>query len=100
VRLDPLTPPVGLLPSIDAAERTERLAWGDRLVIVSDGITESRDRAGEEFGERRVDQAVWMAAARSAAGMCTAIVDEVRQFGSGCPQHDDRTVVAALLTER
>jgi serine phosphatase RsbU (regulator of sigma subunit) len=100
VRLDPLTHPVGLLPSIDAAERTERLAWGDRLVIVSDGITESRDRAGEEFGERRVDQTVWMAAARSAAGMCTAIVDEVRQFGSGCPQHDDRTVVAALLTER
>ena len=59
IRLETLTPPVGLLPTIDAAERTERLAPGDRLVVVSDGITESRDRSGAEFGDRRVAQTVW-----------------------------------------
>jgi sigma-B regulation protein RsbU (phosphoserine phosphatase) len=100
VRLDSLTPPVGLLPTIELAERTEQLALGDRLLIVSDGITESRDRTGEEFGERRIDQAVWRTHGPSAFDICTALLDQVREFGQGCPQTDDRTVVAALLTER
>jgi sigma-B regulation protein RsbU (phosphoserine phosphatase) len=100
IRLDALTPPVGLLSTIDVAERTERLALGDRLVIVSDGITESRDRMGEEFGERRVDLALWKTGGPSASHICTALLDEVREFTRGCPQHDDRTVVAAVLTER
>jgi phosphoserine phosphatase RsbU/P len=100
IRLETLTPPVGLLPTIDAAERTERLAPGDRLVVVSDGITESRDRAGAEFGDRRVAQTVWNTGGPSASHVCTALLDEVREFSRGCPQHDDRTVVAAVLTER
>ena len=100
IRLDALTAPVGLLPTIDAAERTERLIPGDRLVIVSDGITESRDPAEEEFGERRVGQTVWQDGGSSASHMCTALLDEVREFTRGCGQHDDRTVVAAVLTER
>jgi sigma-B regulation protein RsbU (phosphoserine phosphatase) len=99
IRLDALTVPVGL-PTIDAAERTERLTPGDRLVIVSDGITESRDPAGKEFGERRVGQTVWHNGGSSAAHICSALLDEVREFTRGCGQHDDRTVVAAVLTER
>jgi sigma-B regulation protein RsbU (phosphoserine phosphatase) len=100
IRLEPLTTPVGLLPTIDAVERTERLAPGDRLVIVSDGITESRDPTGTEFGEQRVARTVWHNRGPSAAQVCTALLDEVRAFTRGCPQHDDRTVVAAVLTER
>ena len=100
IRLETLTPPVGLLPTIDAAERTERLAPGDRLVVVSDGITESRDRSGAEFGDRRVAQTVWRTEGPSASHICAALLDEVREFSRGGPQHDDRTVVAAVLTER
>jgi sigma-B regulation protein RsbU (phosphoserine phosphatase) len=69
-------------------------------VIVSDGITESRDPAGKEFGERRVGQTVWQNGGSSASRLCTALLDEVREFTRGCGQHDDQTVVAAVLTER
>jgi sigma-B regulation protein RsbU (phosphoserine phosphatase) len=100
IRLDALTAPVGLLPTIDAAERTEHLAPGDRVVIVSDGITESRNPAGKEFGERRVGEVVWQNGDSSASRLCAALLDEVREFTRGCRQHDDQTVVAAVLTER
>jgi phosphoserine phosphatase RsbU/P len=99
-RLESLTPPVGLLPEIEAAERTIRLAPGDLVLIVSDGIPESRNRAAEEFGDVRVGQTVWKREGLSAFHLCATLLDDVREFTCGCPQEDDRTVVAARLTER
>jgi sigma-B regulation protein RsbU (phosphoserine phosphatase) len=99
-RLESLTPPVGLLPTIETAQRTERLTFGDRVLIVSDGILESRNQAGEEFGEARIDQSARHSHFLSAACICAGILDEVRDFGRGIRQEDDRTVVAAILTER
>jgi sigma-B regulation protein RsbU (phosphoserine phosphatase) len=100
IRLDSLTPPVGLLPEIEATERTSHLAPGDLVLIVSDGIPESRNRAGEEFGDLRIDQALSTARGLSASCLCAKLLEDVREFAPGCPQADDRTVVAARLTER
>jgi sigma-B regulation protein RsbU (phosphoserine phosphatase) len=42
---------VGMLPDVPFATGTRRLGPGDALVLYTDGLTEARTHAGEEFGE-------------------------------------------------
>jgi sigma-B regulation protein RsbU (phosphoserine phosphatase) len=95
IRLDSLTPPAGVLPAIRPAQRTMTLHPGDRLLAFSDGITESRNMADEEFGEDRLRQVAGELERRSASEVCQLILDEVREFAFGVPQADDLTVIAA-----
>lgn len=45
---------VGLLPGVTFDEARINLADGDTLLLFTDGVTESRDAAGEQFGPERV----------------------------------------------
>jgi sigma-B regulation protein RsbU (phosphoserine phosphatase) len=83
---------------IPPAERTMTLHSGDRLLAYSDGITESRNLADEEFGEDRLRRLAGVFEGRSASEMCQLILDEVREFASGVPQADDLTVIAAHVS--
>ncbi len=96
-QLDSLTPPAGILSAIPAAQRTIELAAGDSLLIVSDGVTEACDLAGEEFGEARLLQMGRDLRGFEASRVCGAILDKVKDFSHGCPQADDLTVVAVNL---
>jgi serine phosphatase RsbU (regulator of sigma subunit)/predicted enzyme related to lactoylglutathione lyase len=70
------------------------LGSGDTLVLYTDGITESCNRSGEEFGENRVVESLIRHDCNSAAALVNAIVDEVKRF---CPdeQSDDITLLVA-----
>jgi serine phosphatase RsbU (regulator of sigma subunit) len=96
-RLDTLTPPAGVLPNIPAAQETIRLASGDRLLIVSDGVLEASDRRGDEFGEARLIDTFKDLREFNAAATCAAVVDSVKSFSDGCPQGDDLTVLTAKV---
>jgi len=50
--------PIGLLPEADYQEQTIRLSSGDRLVLFTDGVVETENRQGEEFGARRLMNAL------------------------------------------
>lgn len=70
------------------------LAPGDLLLACTDGVTEARDAAGQEFGTAR-----WLEAARQARHLETpallgAIAAAVQRFTGGTPQ-DDVTLLAA-----
>ena len=98
-RLDSLTCPVGLTPAIPAAHGTVSLTPGDRLLIVSDGITEARTAADEQFGDDRCgQQALAHPRGGSARHLCAALLEQVGAFSGGL-REDDQTVVAFLLTE-
>lgn len=45
---------VGLLPARAYEEKVERLAVGDRIVIVTDGVPEAKDAGEEFFGDERL----------------------------------------------
>jgi len=70
-----------------------RLAPGDLLVLLSDGIYDAVNAAGEAFGEERVEQLVATHHAGSAAALSAALLDAVQAFAEGAPQEDDITVV-------
>ncbi len=73
------------------AERI-RLAPGEMLVLVTDGVTEAQDAAGVLFGRQRAIDAIRGAASASEA--VERLVHAVRAFEAGGDPSDDLTVVA------
>jgi sigma-B regulation protein RsbU (phosphoserine phosphatase) len=64
------------------------------LVLYTDGVTEAFNEADEEFGEKRLMEAIRRHRGRSSQDLLTAIVEEVRQF-SPHEQYDDITLIVA-----
>ena len=95
IRLDSLTLPVGMLPTLPACQRRVQLFCGDWLLIFSDGIPEATSGSGEEFGDDRMIGALGRLKGGAAAAMCDDIVNEVRDYVSEQRQQDDITLIAA-----
>jgi anti-anti-sigma factor len=74
-------------------ERELKLAPGDVLLLHSDGITESLDPAGAEFGVGRLADLLKAGAALDAKAIVEKIFTAVEGFTHGAPPLDDRTLV-------
>jgi sigma-B regulation protein RsbU (phosphoserine phosphatase) len=72
------------------------LAPGDRLVLYTDGITEGRNPAGEEFGEERLAESAARHRALPADEMLAAMLREVEGFNAGVYEDDATLIVAAM----
>jgi serine phosphatase RsbU (regulator of sigma subunit) len=93
-RLEPTTTVVGIFPELECEVAECQLAEGDMLTLYTDGITESFNDAGEDFGERRLIEALRRTRDLSPEAMMASVVEQVRQF-SKPEQHDDITLVVA-----
>jgi sigma-B regulation protein RsbU (phosphoserine phosphatase) len=72
------------------------LAPGDRLVFYTDGITEGRNPAGEEFGEEQLAAAAIRHRSLSAEEMLGSVLRDVEQFNAGAYEDDATLIVGAL----
>jgi sigma-B regulation protein RsbU (phosphoserine phosphatase) len=70
---------------------------GTVVVIGTDGVTETRNPAGELFGSERVREAIRSNADKSAAGIQSAVIDAVQTFRRQAPQEDDVTLAVVKL---
>jgi len=84
------------------------LGQGDVLLVYSDGITESQNCAGEEFGSERLEDELRRAAdipgdrsaetqtpaqqGRTADGVLFSVLGAVQDFAAACPLVDDMTL--------
>jgi anti-sigma regulatory factor (Ser/Thr protein kinase) len=84
------------LARLRAAETLD-LAPGDILVLLSDGLIESRDPSGEEYGLARIRAVLAEHHGRSMAELAGALLASARAFARGAPQEDD---VTAVLVKR
>jgi serine phosphatase RsbU (regulator of sigma subunit) len=98
-RLDSTCTVLGLFQEWDCCIGECTLLCGDSIALYTDGVTESFNAAGEEFGEQRLTQALQRYRDLSSRDLLTAIVDEVRQFSPG-EQYDDITVIVAKCVAR
>ena len=48
--------PVGLVPGVEFQATRLQLKPGDRLLLVTDGVTEAEDAEGEFFGTERLEE--------------------------------------------
>jgi serine phosphatase RsbU (regulator of sigma subunit) len=76
-----------------AAARQIRLAPGDVLALISDGVYEFAAPDGSEFGEDGVASVIREGIDLPMDALARRLVDAAFAFGSGAPQADDITLV-------
>jgi len=84
---------LGIMPEAAYSAGTLQLQPGDILVLYSDGVTEARDSADEEFGEARLMEFLTESSAMRPEEMVEALIQRVHDFSSRGKPSDDVTVV-------
>lgn len=92
-RLPPNSRPVGLFADTEFPEDRQRLRPGDKLVVYTDGVSEARNPAQEQFGERRLEGAVAGLATLGPEQFYEGLLGCVLDFVGGAARHDDLTLL-------
>jgi len=90
-------PPLGILPAHEFTVRTLPVQAGDTFVVFTDGMTEVRDAAGDEFGQDRFLDLVRRNAQQPLEALERSLFDAVRAFGR---QDDDQTLLVVRVRDR
>lgn len=93
-RLSTDTPVIGVTTEPAYVQLSTRLEPDDLLVIVSDGVTETRSRNGAFFGEEGLIETLEGLARASAEEVAETIMGRVKGFAGG--QLDDDAIVVVL----
>jgi sigma-B regulation protein RsbU (phosphoserine phosphatase) len=84
---------LGLFPTATYEEETLQLEPGDVIVAFSDGVSESMNQEGDQFEEGRIEACIREHFDSSPAEMLDRLLEAVRTFSAGTPQHDDLTAL-------
>jgi sigma-B regulation protein RsbU (phosphoserine phosphatase) len=96
--LSATSPPLGLFGDVAFPPSPELpLAAGDLLLLLTDGVTEARNREGDLFDAARVIRCVAEARQEGAAQIVRLLHVAVSTFASGEPQRDDITAVVCRV---
>ena len=93
-RLGSTSTVLGLFREWDCATGECPLSCGDTFALYTDGITESFNAAGEEFGEHRLIESLQCHREQPSPGLVASIVQDVKLF-SPYEQSDDMTLIIA-----
>jgi serine phosphatase RsbU (regulator of sigma subunit) len=77
---------VGLLPFATYKSSTYQLKEGERLILVTDGVTEAENETGDMYGDAALEAAVKLPTVE-------LILDEIQSFMGSAPSADDCTIV-------
>ena len=86
--------PLGATSHARYSQQTVALQPGDCVLLLSDGIVEAMNSAGELWGFERLEATFATHGARPPHELVDALLDAVRAFIVDAPQHDDMTLVA------
>ena len=70
---------------------TEKIEYGDIVLLFTDGITEAANKDGEMYGQERLEQSFNQFADLPVNRLCDKIVEDVKDFQE--EQFDDMTLV-------
>jgi sigma-B regulation protein RsbU (phosphoserine phosphatase) len=97
LRLDEGGRVIGAFTDSHFTQREIQLYEGDKLLLFTDGVTEARNDAGEEFGEARLERCLRSYAGRNAAELRTIVLHEVTRFCDG--NFDDDAALMVVIAE-
>jgi phosphoserine phosphatase RsbU/P len=95
-RLQPGGTVLGVFPESAYEQGELAIGSGDRLLFYTDGITESRGAAGDEFDEERLMESALRHRGLGAEEMQAAILADVNAFNAGTYEDDATLIVAAV----
>jgi sigma-B regulation protein RsbU (phosphoserine phosphatase) len=84
---------LGLLSIATYEFETVVLEPGDLVIVCSDGVTEARNRGGDEFGRERLVDAVQGRHGAKPEAVLEHLIGAVKQFSEGAAQADDVTAL-------
>jgi serine phosphatase RsbU (regulator of sigma subunit)/predicted enzyme related to lactoylglutathione lyase len=91
-RLDSTSTVLGLFRDWECSTAERPLCSGDTFALYTDGITESFNEAGEEFGEHRLIDCLRGRCGQPSTDLVGSIVEDVKKF-SPHEQFDDMTLI-------
>jgi len=86
-------PALGLIEAGTFGTQEISLAPGTLLVAYTDGVSEARNDADEEFGEDRLARLIDGLRHRGAAEVCSIVLDAIREFRGLRQDQDDVTLL-------
>jgi sigma-B regulation protein RsbU (phosphoserine phosphatase) len=86
--------PLGMFRDASFPVHRLTLAQGDTLFLYTDGLTESRNSAGAEYGLHRIRTLAVQHAAAHPANLISKCLDDLHLFAEGAKPTDDLTLLA------
>ena len=97
--IEPTGLPIGLFGSSRYEVHKLRLERGDGLLLFTDGLSESQDRNGSEYGFDRVTRRLIGSRDLAPRRLIESCLADLRDFRSGTPGVDDLTLLAIRRAE-
>ena len=79
--------------SVGKVASKNKVEPGDSLILFTDGIIESRDETGHEYGRNRLESLVVSLSDSPPPVIVDRLFDDLEAFGGAVGPDDDRTVV-------
>jgi len=87
--------PLGVMDEVEYESMRERIAPGDRLIFLTDGVYEAQSATGEVLGLDSLAQQIPTYCAGDPRSGCGRLLDYVARYSAGAPPADDRTFLIA-----
>jgi hypothetical protein len=84
---------LGVMPQPEYQEEVLKLSDGDLLLLYTDGVVETTDVQGMEFGPQRLASALKNRDGSAASDLITEIGKQLDAYAAGAPQIDDITMI-------
>jgi sigma-B regulation protein RsbU (phosphoserine phosphatase) len=91
--LEATSVPVGLIEGAQYQEATLQLRQGDRLFLFTDGLTESTNADGQEFGDELLIRKLDTYEDMEIAEAVQRLMKDVEDWRGECPMRDDTSVL-------
>src|SRR5258705_2622869 len=91
--------PLGMFCNASFPVHRLTLARGDTVFLYTDGLTEARNRAGQEYGLERIRALAARHTGKAPDGLISECLDDLLSFGEGLKQMDDLTLLVVRRTE-
>lgn len=87
--------PIGMFPGYTYGQGRRTLERGDLLALFTDGIIESPNAEGQEFGEARLIELLSNNRQRDLNDIVLMVLQDLARWTGGAPPFDDATIVLA-----
>ncbi|MBE3067913.1 MAG: SpoIIE family protein phosphatase [Chloroflexi bacterium] len=92
--------PIGILDSPLMDEQKITLPSGATLLFFTDGVTDSSNPQGEQFGHEQLNKTLAALAGRSGQETCNLLLETLKRYQADSSQSDDITLVAIHSVKR
>lgn len=91
--------PIGLFDQVDWEQHRLRINRGDRLYLYSDGVTEAKNKQGEELGRERLVRRLDSTRNQTLEDSVASLLRSVDEWRAGTRLEDDVSVLAVEILD-